>query len=275
MEKTKELQPLQYRKFDTASTYDPLLLQQMKVDTINNQQGELKDYDCAACKNRGFIAKLRGLDPVMVECDCMGIRRCIRKMEASGLKHVIREMTFDSYQAEQPWQETVKQGAMAYAADPQGWFLLSGQSGAGKTHLCTAICRKLLYDGRKVRYMSWREEVGRLKSLALEHDARQSLLEELKKAEVLYIDDLFKGGTEQEGAKPTAADGSLAFEILNYREHNRLPTILSTEKTEAELLQIDTAIGSRILHRSGAHTYIIGKDPKKNYRLRNMPKNIR
>jgi len=243
---------------------------QMKADTVNNAPGELKEYDCPKCKNRGFSIVIREESLVVRECDCMPIRRCIRKMEGSGLKHVIREMTFDSYRAEEPWQQLIKQKAQEYAEKPEGWFLLSGQSGIGKTHLCTAICRKLLHDGMQVRYMPWREEIAALKAMSLESEGRSKLLQELKNAQVLYIDDLFKGGTEQEGGNPTAADGSLAFEILNYRDHNRLLTLLSTEKQPEELLAIDSAIAGRIFHRSGSYFYNINRDRKKNYRLRNL-----
>ena len=243
----------------------------MKIDTVNAMVGDLTEVDCPKCKNKGYVAADREGYLTIVECDCMRIRKCVRKMEASGLKHIITDSTFDAFQTEQPWQETVKAGAMAFAEKPEGWFLLCGQSGAGKTHLCTAICRELLHKGMAVRYMPWREEIGKLKAMSLEHEGRSSLLEELKNAQVLYIDDLFKSGTEYEGAMPTGADGSLAFEILNYRDHNRLVTILSTEKLPEELMDIDAAIGGRILCRSSSNCYVIEKNREKNFRLRHLP----
>ena len=118
--------------------------------------------------------------------------------------------------------------------------------------------------------MPWREEIGRLKAMSLDNEARSRILEELKRAQILYVDDLFKGGTEYDCSQPTGADGSLAFEILNYREHNGLVTLISTERLPEELLDIDTAIGGRILHRSSEHTYVIERSREKNYRLRNI-----
>ena len=53
----------------------------------------------------------------------MKIRRCIWEMEKSGLKNIIREKTFDSYAATEPWQKTIKAGAVAYAEHPEGWLL--------------------------------------------------------------------------------------------------------------------------------------------------------
>lgn len=250
-------------------TYDPEKHLQMKVDSLNSTPGTLTEMDCPKCKNRGYSLVIRDQSFVARECSCMPIRKCLRKLEASGLSQLIRDMTFDAYQAEEAWQQTVKQGAMEYADAPEGWFLLSGQSGCGKTHLCTAICGKLLRDGKAVRYMPWREEIAALKAMSLDYPERSRLLEELKKAEVLYIDDFFKGGTDQEGMNPTAADGNLAFELLNYRDINHLPTILSTQLQSNELLGIDAAIAGRIFYRCGKHLYNIKQDAKRNYRLRN------
>lgn len=195
---------------------------------------------------------------------------------ASGLKNIIRDYTFDKFQTPEPWQETLKAAAMDYAKNPSGWFALCGQSGCGKTHLCTAICRELLLEGREVVYMLWRDEIGKIKQAARmsEFDGEtvelRRILDKYKTAKVLYIDDLFKTGKTAENAtqRPTAADINYAFEILNYRYNNpELLTILSTELTEDELLDIDEAIGGRIYERAKA--YSIGKDRGKNYRVRN------
>ena len=79
------------------------------------------------------------------------------------------------------------------------------------------------------------------------------MIDRFKKAEVLYIDDLFKTGRNPDGSepKPTAADINAAFEIINYRYNNpALLTIISSELNEDELLDIDEAVGGRIFERS-------------------------
>ena len=68
-------------------------------------------------------------------------------------------------------------------------------------------------------------------------------------------------------ARPTPADVNYAFEILNYRYNcPELITILSSELTEDELLDVDEAVGGRIYERARAFT--IGRSREKNYRLR-------
>ncbi len=256
----------------SEQSFDPAAFGKMKADTINRTAGDLTGYDCPECLNRGYVAAAREDGAMfMQECGCMRIRRCIWKMEASGLKNVIREKTFDTYRDAEPWQTAIKQGAKAYADKPEGWLLFCGQSGSGKTHLCTAVCRHRLLAGDEVRYMPWRDDVTVLKSMSLDSEKRQEIIDGLKKAQILYIDDLYKIGRAADGSNnPTGADVSLAFELLNYRYNNRLLTIISTEKTPEELVKIDEATGSRIVEMAAGRIYSIKRDISRNYRLRGV-----
>ena len=117
--------------------------------------------------------------------------------------------------------------------------------------------------------MLWRDDIARLKSLAMEPDERQAMIDRFKTAEVLYIDDLFKTGKGQDGRaqRPTGPDITTAFEIINYRYNNpQMITIISSEWTEDELMDIDEATGGRIFEKS--KTISIGRDRKRNYRTR-------
>ena len=250
--------------------------EQQKIDSLNQTVGHLHDEDgfnCDKCKNRGYIHFLEEYSGNFYrrskECSCMGTRRSIMRMKRSGLEKLIKDCRFENYIAKEPWQEEVKDTAMDFAEHPEGWLYLGGQSGAGKTHLCTAICRKLLLDGKDVLYMLWRDEVARLKGL-LNSDEYSAEIKKYKDIDVLYIDDLFKTGrfaidTPQ---KPSVGDINLAFELLNYRINNKKTTIISSECTVMELLDIDEAIGGRIA--DGNHVLSIGHDRKKNYRLKGM-----
>lgn len=253
------------------------------VDALNSQEGarnKIDGYNCPICKNKAYVAILRqteggGFSRAIRDCKCAETRRSIMRMQNSGLKSVISDYTFDKYQATEPWQEKIKSAAVEYAKNPAGWFALFGQSGSGKSHLCTAICRELLLHGNQVIYMLWRDDIAKIKKAAagLEFDSEGTelsrLLDKFKKAKVLYIDDLFKTGKTKDdnSQRPTVADINYAFEIINYRYNNpNLITIISSELTLDEIIDIDEAIGSRIYERSTA--FNIGKDRKKNYRLR-------
>ena len=190
-------------------------------------------------------------------------------MKKSGLKNIIKDYTFDKFDASEPWQQTIKNAAVEYAKHPDGWFFLGGQSGSGKTHLCTAICRELLLSGRRVKYMLWRDDVVKIKGAVTDHDEYRRLMDEYKNIDVLYIDDLFKTGKADDNTvqKPTGADINAAFEIINYRYNNpSLLTIISSELSQDELIDIDEAIGGRIYEKSTA--FSIGKNRDRNYRIK-------
>lgn len=263
-----------------ATTFEamtPMEREQFKVDGFNEGEGNRNEedgYDCRLCKNKGIVAELREFPSGVyshsyVVCRCEETRRSIMRMKRSGLKDIIKDYTFDKFVAEEPWQKAIKDAAVAYAKDPQGWFFLGGQSGAGKTHICTAICREFLLAGKRVIYMLWRDEIVKIKSAATEGGELSKMLDRYKTADVLYIDDLFKTGKGADNTvqKPTVADINYAFEILNYRYNNpKLLTIISSELTEDELLDIDEAIGGRIFER--AKSISIAKNRERNYRIR-------
>jgi DNA replication protein DnaC len=267
------------QRFGSATTFDisPRDYEQFKVDGLNNTVGSrnLEDgYECNTCKNKGFVAKLvenpdGTYSHCFADCKCVEVRNSIMRMKRSGLKDIIKDYTFDKFEATEPWQKSIKAAAMDYAKDPAGWFFLGGQSGAGKTHLCTAICREFLLAGKRVRYMLWRDDIVKIKGAVTDSEEYCMMIDEFKRVDVLYIDDLFKTGKDMYNTvqKPTAADVNVAFEIINFRYNNPgLLTIISSELSEDELIDIDEAIGGRIYERAKAFT--IGKDRSRNYRIR-------
>lgn len=268
---------IQERSGITFDTMSPREYEQFFVDDLNKQVGnenETDGYNCSACKNKAYIVKLveypnGTFGKEYCDCKCAETRRSIMRMKRSGLKDIIKDYTFEKFAASEPWQQAMKSAATDYAKNPNGWFYLGGQSGCGKTHLCTAICREFLLEGKQVIYMLWRDDIAKIKSLAMEPEERQKLIDRFKQAEVLYIDDLFKTGRNPDGSepKPTAADINAAFEVINYRYNNPgLLTVISSELNEDELLDIDEAVGGRIFERSKSIS--IAKNRERNYRIR-------
>lgn len=233
----------------------------LRCKWANDVQGNLAGEDCPLCKNRGYTVEIRGGNLVTVECGCMNKRRSLRRIEKSGMAHLLKRCTFQSFQVAEPWQGEMKRLAMEYAAQGAGkWFAACGSVGAGKTHICTAICGELINAGFEVRYMLWLDESTKVKAVINDDEKYESLVLPLKNVPVLYIDDLFKGSV-------TDADVKLAFKILNYRGNNpKTATIVSSERTLEEIMDIDKAVGSRIVERCG--DFYIKLTGDKNQRLR-------
>lgn len=266
-------------KIDTAPAFDRVAWEEKKVCDYNSSAGDLNEkdgYDCPICRNKGDIAILEVIDgwphQIFRECKCMAMRYTIARMKRSGLQNIITECTFDKYEELDPWHTSVKKRAMEYAAAPAGWFFMGGQSGAGKSHLCTAICRSALLRGDRVQYMMWVDDAAQLKGIVNEGAEYAREVDRFKKAPILYIDDLFKVQNDQghNRQKPTPADVRLAFEIINFRVVSKLPTIISSEFTLAELVDIDQAVAGRIAEMAGFNAINITPDITKNYRLRKV-----
>lgn len=257
---------------------DWMQLAKVRVDSYNATPGDLDKedgYNCDVCHNKGHVQYIEEKHGFPTEwsrpCTCWKARGAIRRMKRSGLGNVVRDKTFDKFQISAPWQTAIKDAAMAYAKEPAGWFYLGGQPGSGKSHLGAAICRHFLLAGKAVVYMSWLEDAAALKGHKNDEDYG-GMIARFKEAEVLYIDDLFKT-EERDGVKapPTGADIRLAFEIVNYRYNNpALLTIFSSEYHAGQLLDIDEAVGSRIIELAGANSFNIARDRGRNYRLRGV-----
>lgn len=233
------------------------------------KHGSAEGYICPICGGTGWVVH-RNEDgyEVAEKCGCVELLRTRELIGRSGLKNQLESCTFESYQAVESWQKAVLLGAMDFAKNPYGrWFFIGGQVGSGKTHICAAIVGELLKAGKASRYMKWVDDVADLKRAVMDDEEYNRLMGFWKQTRVLYIDDLFKGGRKS----PTEADVRIAFEILNHRYNNdEFITIVSSEYTTDGLLDIDEAVGSRIVQRSRGSCFDIGPDREKNYRLRRV-----
>lgn len=205
---------------------------------------KLYGVDCPICNNQGKIVTVRDGMIFARECECMEARRSLHRARKSGLGDLLDECTFDNFKT--PNRETafLKQKAQEYTRLTDGkWFFVHGTPGTGKTHVCTAICNSFINSGAKVKYVIWSEIAQKLRAVINEPEY-QMLMEELKSADVLYIDDLLKGN-------PSDADIKRAFEIINARyNQRRKKTIISTERDLRYINNLDPAVAGRINQRA-------------------------
>lgn len=206
----------------------------------------------------GYILYRRDGYDYARECKCMAKRRSMKRIRNSGMEDMLQRYSFDAYQTTDDTRVFIKMVAQRFCEADKGWFYISGRSGCGKTHICTAICSKFIEKGKEVYYMGWRDESRQLKAL-INSDEIQEPLRKLKTVPVLYIDDFFKGGH-------TEADERIAFEILNSRYNDtKLRTVISSEFGIEQILDIDEALGGRIKERSNG---FLLRGPNENWRLR-------
>ena len=278
------LDKLQIRSASTSKRLTEQEYEQRRADDYNASAGTLTGYDCEICKNKGFIAHVvkntcanfENYECVVVPCKCQRIRAAFKRLERSGLKNAVKTLSFDTYQTMESWQRTLKETVMRFCKDEESnWLFIGGQSGAGKSHLCTAVAINYIRQGYECHYMQWLNDAPRLKACVNDSMEYEKLIKPLKESPVLYIDDMFKNGKDRQdnNEPPTPADVRIAFEILNYRYNRQdLITIISSERTLAELINIDEAIAGRIAEKSKNQGYCLNlkRDRAKNYRLRDL-----
>lgn len=200
-------------------------------------------------------------------CECRQLRIAEDKLKASGVSEEFRNMRFENFNYESSL-ETMEAYATAKSYSKsfgeirvarQNSTILMGQVGSGKTHLAMAISNTLLDNSVGVIYMPYRSIITKIKQSITDEENYQREINKYKEAQVLFIDDLFKG-------RITEADINVMFEIVDYRYFKKLPVVVTTEKTIDDLLEIDEAIGSRLYEMSKNHMVTM-KGNKLNYRV--------
>lgn len=238
--------------------------EKLKVKWDNETVGDLKQYDCDKCLNKGYIAYYDGTHKVY-ECDCMIKRRSYAFLEQSGVMHLKDRYTFDNYTTEQSWQKHIKTKALEYLKEKCAWFYIGGQVGSGKSHICTALVLEEINLGRRARYMLWRDDVQGLKA-NINNDIYRHMISQFKRADILYIDDFLKTVNDE---IPSDAEIKIAFEILNFRYNMKLKTVISSEKHLSTIESYDQALESRIYEMSKGYNLNIKIDNKRNVRKKN------
>ncbi len=217
---------------------------------------------CPDCNNKGtvaFVSPDSGNFTVR-PCKCYGLRCTIKRLQKCGVWHQAQRYRLDNFQTDTPTRRAMKSITERFLQEYKGhWLMLCGQSGAGKTHLCTAAFVSLTYQaGLCGAYFLWNRDGRRLKANVLEDP--EKLWKRYRESELLYIDDLFQGSRSE-------ADRRMAFELLDYRYNNDLPTVLSSELSFQQLLELDQAIAGRIREKCGPFLVDIAPEIRKNYRL--------
>jgi DNA replication protein DnaC len=128
--------------------------------------------------------------------------------------------------------------ARQYAQKLEGWLLLRGKYGCGKTHLAAAIANLALGAGVRSLFITVPDLLDSLRFSynSASETTFEERFEEIRSCRLLILDDF---GTQN--ATPWAQEK--LFQIINYRYINKLPMVVTTN---LDLDQIEGRIRSRL-----------------------------
>lgn len=150
-----------------------------------------------------------------------------------------RSMRFDNFKAYTENLQRAVQLAREYGAAPDGWLLLHGDHGSGKTHLAAAIANERRAKGQTVTFLTAADLFDYLRdAFNSKHETVNERLQFLRETPLLVID----------GVNLRSATGWTAeklFQLVDYRYMLRKPMLL-TASTD-DLRDMDTRFSSRFL----------------------------
>ena len=127
--------------------------------------------------------------------------------------------------------------ARQYAGSLNGWLLLQGGYGCGKTHLAAAIANSVVGMGVPTLFLTVPDLLDTLRfSYDSEDTTFEQRFDEIRNAPLLVLDDF---GTQN----ATAWAQEKLFQVVNFRYINKLPLVVTTN---LDLDEIEARIRSRL-----------------------------
>ncbi len=140
-------------------------------------------------------------------------------------------------EAQQRYEHAVKV-AERFAQRPEGWLVITGVPGCGKTHLAAAIANRAIERGEPALVLSVADLLDHLRA-SYDDEAElpyEQLLEQLRTAPLVVLDDL-----DSYSETPWAREKF--FQLVSHRFHAALPTVFTCERPPAD---IDPRLASRL-----------------------------
>jgi DNA replication protein DnaC len=222
---------------------------------------------CPICKGAGF---LRNNVPFghpqfgkAVACQCKEQeRKRKRRQQLQEISNLgaFASKRFSTFNPRIPGLQEAFQVSTDFARMPDGWLLLIGPNGCGKTHLAAAIANDCLEKGAVVLFATVPDLLDHLRA-AFAPDASEvydQLFARMREAELLVLDDL---GAQQ--SSPWANEK--LFQLLNYRYNSGFPTVITANPRG--LQATDERIRSRLSDSSLVIT--VNLDKARDYRPNN------
>ena len=197
-------------------------------DAPNVIDGTARDVTCPVCGGTKVILTIGGNPKPCPTCGEAEYheRRAKSLDKYSSASGRARMQTFDNFEVRSELA-ACKDASVIWADEPEGWLVIWGNPGNGKSHLCAAVYNHLRAAAKPAIFITGPELLRSLKALMddevseAEGETMTQRLEKYQRAPVLIIDDL-------RAEQRTAWSDATWFDLLDYRYRNRLPTMIAT-----------------------------------------------
>ena len=156
-----------------------------------------------------------------------------------------KSMTFDNFDwkrvnlplEQRQSLEATFQAAVDFAKSPDGWLVLLGVNGCGKTHLAAAIVNYRYQNKKPAMFIVVPDFLDHLRSTFSPESkiSYDQLFESVKSTPLLVLDDF-----GEQASTPWAQEK--LYQVINYRYNSRLPTVITSC---CSLDEIESRISSR------------------------------
>lgn len=246
------------------------LIQKLRKNTEISKES----HTCDKCKDKGYVFKTVGLYDTAIKCECQKLKEVKEKMSRSGIGDLLDTKRFDNYEVNKEYQKAIKEKSIEFTKDflkgNRHSLVLLGQSGIGKTHILSAVSRKLIENNVSVRHYIADEVIQTLQACKFDEENYNREFGKIANCGVLFIDDLFKTSIQNYHNKESININDLreVFKIINYRYNKKLPVLISSEIHLQRLTKLDEALAGRLKEMCNSEYLIsVSPDTDKNYRL--------
>ncbi len=219
------------------------------------EKKKINEEACPICGGLGYVRRDLPIDDpnfgLLEVCECKKLevqRTSLQRLNSLSNLSAFKEMTFETFAVAgrgdgkngNKTLEIAFNTAKNYAHHLNGWLLLMGSYGTGKTHLAAAIANEVVSLGIETLFLTVPDLLDWLRySYDSVETTYEERFEEIRNIRFLVLDDL---GTQN----TTAWAREKLFQIINHRYTHRLPTVITTNLT---LSLIDERISSRLQDR--------------------------
>ncbi len=231
----------------------------MNGDGASRLEAEEPEDRCPICGGLGWVERRVPLGHPdfgeLFPCRCRVASadrdRMQRLQNYSGLTQgMLDRMSFETFNVRRHDINSEGQGylqraylaATTFAARPEGWLLITGEHGTGKTHLAVAVVGRCITNGLPALFTFVPDLLDHLRAAFSPNSPVQydQLFEQVKSTPLLILDDL---GAET--STPWAKEK--LYQLVVHRHNSRLPTMITTYLEIDEIEAAHPRLSSRLM----------------------------